>query len=41
MLTAGSKYASALYPQKSMKKRLLNILSEVLNKFISVVYFKK
>ena len=37
----GSKYASAFYPQMSMKMQLLNKLSEVLNKFVSILFLKK
>ena len=32
----GGKMASVLSPQKSMKRQLLNILSEALNKFVVV-----
>ena len=31
----------AFYPQKSMKMQLLNMCSEVLNKFISILFSKK
>ena len=37
----GGKMVSALYPQKSMKRQLLNILSKVLNKFVSILFLKK
>ena len=33
--------ASALYPQKPIKMQILNILFEVLNKFVSNLFFKK